>query len=285
MIRCRVNAFRRSYQCCRDPVFRLNRINVYKLEKRKYQQLIRQNKRESWTKFCTEAGNANPWNSVYKFLKKQTNKVTNPSLLANVNGETCKDFKEEIVLLAKTFFPDDDIATDSAMHTKIRLDNCDRADFGNDSLFTYGEVKAIIFDMNPKKAPGLDGVTADVLRHIFTLNPKIIIDLLNYCLSSGIFPVIWKHAICRAIPKPNIKITSTPKDFRPISLIPVLGKLLEILLINRINYYLFSNNLLNCNQFGFIPQCSTIDPLLKVKNFVTNVFETKSFGLLVSLDI
>ena len=55
--------------------------------------------------------------------------------------------------------------------------------------------------------------------------------------------------------------------FRPISLLNVAGKVLEILLINRIMHYVNTRNLLNRNQYGFIPQTSTINAIMAAKNF------------------
>jgi len=53
--------------------------------------------------------------------------------------------------------------------------------------------------------------------------------------------------------------------YQPISLLNVGGKVLEKLLIDRINHHVFSNNLLNENQYRFFPQKSTTDTALAAK--------------------
>jgi hypothetical protein len=55
--------------------------------------------------------------------------------------------------------------------------------------------------------------------------------------------------------------------YRPISLLNVGGKVLEKLLIGRINHHVFSNSLLNENQYGFLPQKSTVDAAMAAKGF------------------
>lgn len=45
------------------------------------------------------------------------------------------------------------------------------------------------------------------------------------------------------------------------------GKIMEKVLITRINYLAYSTNLINHNQYGFTPQ-STIDAAMAVKDFV-----------------
>jgi len=50
--------------------------------------------------------------------------------------------------------------------------------------------------------------------------------------------------------------------YRPITLIDPGGKVLEKLLINRINHHLYSRGYMNEKQFGFRPQKSTVDAAL-----------------------
>ena len=56
--------------------------------------------------------------------------------------------------------------------------------------------------------------------------------------------------------------------FRHISLLNTGGKVLQKVLINRINHYVFSHNFMNRNQYGFTPQRSTRDAAMAMKDFV-----------------
>jgi len=73
--------------------------------------------------------------------------------------------------------------------------------------------------------------------------------------------------------------------FRPISLINVGGKVLGKILINRIMHHVYTNNLLNHNQFGFTPQKSTTDTAIRVKKFVEDRLWEGLITILVSLDV
>jgi hypothetical protein len=64
--------------------------------------------------------------------------------------------------------------------------------------------------------------------------------------------------------------------YPPISLIGIGGKLLEKLLINRINHHLNTNKLLNSNQYGFIPQKSTVDTALAAKQFALSHLQQRN---------
>jgi hypothetical protein len=73
--------------------------------------------------------------------------------------------------------------------------------------------------------------------------------------------------------------------YRPISLLNVGGKVLEKLLIDRINHHIFSHSLLNGNQYGFLPQKSTVDAAMAAKGFVRENLQQRNYVVMVSLDV
>jgi len=56
------------------------------------------------------------------------------------------------------------------------------------------EVKKAIWRMNPKKAPGADGITAKFLRQSWPVLAEYIMNVFNNCLRTRKFPNIWKLA-------------------------------------------------------------------------------------------
>jgi hypothetical protein len=60
---------------------------------------------------------------------------------------------------------------------------------------------------------------------------------------------------------------------------------MEKILITKINYWVYSTNFLNNNQYGFTPQRSTIDATMAVKNIVDEGLKAGEVLILVSLDI
>jgi len=91
--------------------------------------------------------------------------------------------------------------------------------------------------------------------------------MYNECLTRGHFPEQWKIAKIFPITKAGKKDNYDSYKYCPISLINIEGKVLEKLLINRM-HHLYKTEFLNQNQFGFIPQKSTTDAAMTVRQFI-----------------
>ena len=65
------------------------------------------------------------------------------------------------------------------------------------------------------------------------------------------------------------------KNYRPISLLPVISKILENLMLTRLVSFMDHNKILSSHQHGFRPKHSTKTALIDLLDFVTNCFEKK----------
>lgn len=105
-----------------------------------------------------------------------------------------------------------------------------------------------------------------VLTATATHKPEHIIHPFNECLRTGIFPREWKEARLVLLHKDSNKDPTDPANFRPISVINSAGKLMERLILTRLDEHLDSViNGRNPNQFGFRRGRSTIDAMERVR--------------------
>jgi len=125
----------------------------------------------------------------------------------------------------------------------------------------------MIESFNRKKAPGMDGITSDIFLRASNKFPRRLTANYNQCLIRGSFPRRWKRAKIIPIAKPGKEDSMDPFKYRPISLINIGGKVLENLLINRINH-MYKNELLTNSQYGFTPQKSTTDADMEAKKII-----------------
>ena len=92
------------------------------------------------------------------------------------------------------------------------------------------------------------------------LKPLII--LFKNSTKSSHYPDIWKRSNFIPVHKKNDK--QLVKNYRPISLLPLFGKIFEKIIFNKIYYFLMEEKLLNPNQSGFCPSDSFINQLLAI---------------------
>ena len=110
-------------------------------------------------------------------------------------------------------------------------------------------------------------------------------EIYSECLRKGHFPKQWKRSVILPIVKPGKDELNEVGKFRPVSLINIGGKILEKLLIDRINHHLYSKRLLNENQYGFLPQKSTVDATMAAKVFTYTHPLQKKVVIMTSLDV
>jgi len=85
--------------------------------------------------------------------------------------------------------------------------------------------------------------------------------------------------------KPGIPTSEEVNKYRSISLLNVGGKIMERALINGINHYMYSTAFLIKNLYEFIPQTSTTDAIMALKDFVQEGYSNGKITEIVSLDV
>ena len=151
--------------------------------------------------------------------------------------------------------------------------------------FTKREILVVLEKFDPSKAPRDDGLNSGILLQTLKCFPNLFTEIYNMCLRRGYFPVEWKRSVIIPIVKPGKERSTKTTKYRPISLLNVGGKVLEKLLIDRIKHHIFSRILLNGNQYGFLPQKSTVGGAMAVKDFPTEYLQRMNYVIMVSLDV
>jgi hypothetical protein len=110
-----------------------------------------------------------------------------------------------------------------------------------------------------RSAPGQSGHTWTVLKWAWEADSERIVGLLEACLKAGHHPRLWKEAVVCVIPKPKRSDYTLAKNFRPISLLECLGKLLEKVVAKLIYRDMSKHALIPTTQFGGRNTSSTLD--------------------------
>lgn len=150
-------------------------------------------------------------------------------------------------------------------------------------LTDENEIKAIINSLRTSSAPGIDKITTTTLKKIILHVTKPITYLCNMSLQQGVFPDICKTSIVCPIYKSGDKCD--PSNYRPISLLSTISKILEKLVNKRLVSFLEKNNLISEQQFGFRAKKSAEDAVLKLTNLITDSLDKKEACVGVFLDL
>ncbi|GBL76033.1 Putative protein in type-1 retrotransposable element R1DM [Araneus ventricosus] len=246
----KTRALRSRYQRCRREEERSMRRIVYKKQESHYKWLIKQKCRASFELFCQQLVANNAFDLPYKIAAGKIRKQTVLQSVKTSNGQFTNTIEETIQTIVQALFPTDDSTQETHVQRKKRETVNIYSSTILDKQFTKQEITYAISTMKKKKAPGIDGISIEIIKELHDMNPDILHYTYNKCLELGIFPETWKKGKLIFFNKPG-KDPSLPNAYRPICLLSVLRKILDKLLVFRITHLLHKNNKLHKQQHGF----------------------------------
>ena len=128
-------------------------------------------------------------------------------------------------------------------------------------IITSSELLEALYSLNSGTA-GHDGLPLQFIKMLLPVLIEPLTDNINFLIMSCSFPSDWKIAKVVAIPKNDTP--SSVKDYRPISLLPILSKAFESIMNKQITKYLEYFKLLNSCQSGYRVNHSTTTALVKI---------------------
>jgi hypothetical protein len=134
------------------------------------------------------------------------------------------------------------------------------------------------------KSCELDKLQTKILKmHLNELLP-LVTNMVNLSLRQGIFPTKWKHAIVRPLLK-KAGLELVLSNYRPVSNLPFLSKLIEKAALFRLNEHVSKNNLLPKNQSAYRRYHSCETALLRLVSDLLNGMEHQEVSALIALDL
>ncbi len=114
----------------------------------------------------------------------------------------------------------------------------------------------------------LDPLPTKFLKTVVNCLLSDILNIINQSLQQGVFPQIFKTAIVRPLLKKSNLDTSVLGNYRPISNLPFLGKIIEKIVFIQLNNYFNANSLIETFQSGFRANHSTETALIMNEAFI-----------------
>ena len=185
------------------------------------------------------------------------NKRKLPAIKAiNYNGHPCLIHDSLWNVLHSTF--------NTALNCQVDLNILNEVEYKPSqrwSSFSKEEFKLVISKCSDALAPGPDKLTWRYLKFIIKHDHCLtnIINIADSCINLGYWPKHFKILATIIIPKPNKTSYDQPKAFCPIVLLNTLGKLIEKVVANRLQFIVTRNDFIHPSQLGSLKFKSTTD--------------------------
>ncbi|XP_046684790.1 uncharacterized protein LOC124370547 [Homalodisca vitripennis] len=150
-------------------------------------------------------------------------------------------------------------------------------------LVAVEEVIKVVHGFKSSKSKDIYDMSVDVLRRVIYSIAPALTDLINLCLSEGVFPEVLKAS--RTVPVYKKGPQNEVSSFRPISLIPMFAKVIESVMLEQLCNFFESHHLLVPAQFGFRRHRSTVEAVDSLLQAILNSFEAKSSTAVLLCDL
>ena len=145
-------------------------------------------------------------------------------------------------------------------------------------IMSLGEVDQmgvlrVIREINTSKSSGLENISSSVVKEAFGILVPEITHMYNLSIKSTKFPEAWKKAL--VVPKPKQGNLTKVQNFRPISLLPLPGKILEKLVHKQPVNHLESDKLLIEEPHGFHRGHSIVHSIAQFTGYVSKSLDMR----------
>lgn len=261
-------------------------VELYRQKCEDANRIKTKRKREKFELFISEIHYDTPPTIVWRKVKALKGYTSTDSSPIENGGQFSVAAKEKADLFAHSF------QTVSTSGNRTPIDNFDNIlsnalknteNTNYNREITLQELNDAL-SQSRNSAPGEDDVSYLLLKNLDTSTLEEFLAILNQCYIVGQMPESWKSGLVIPILKPG-KPKTCVKSYRPIALLSCLGKTLERIVKNRLEYIAESQNYLSKIQCGFRKEQGTIDVLLRVENTIRSALANKQICIVIYIDL
>jgi len=248
-------------------------LEAYKNLKTKYNEEVDKEIRLINSKYIQEA--ENKMKATWDVIRRETGK--NKTKQEIITELTANDFNLYFTTIGKPLLEEN-----GSKNAKEYIHNTITNTIFISSI-TPEEVWKIIKNLKDKSCKDIYDLSSSLLKQI---NENICIPLcylINKCFNEGTFPTLLKKA--RVIPIYKKGEANQCNNYRPISILPVVSKVFEIVLKTRLVNFLEKYQQMTPNQHGYRTNKSTITALAEVLQDILNAFDKMEYAQVVFCDL
>lgn len=258
----------------------------FRQERNNARKIIKDAKENSWRNFVENISIHSSTAEMWKRVNILQGRLQRPKLFIKTDG----NFSDEPSVVSELFAEhyemvsrQDSLFTESIqsnvpVQATERLEN---VSYNQDLL--YKELDWALKKCT-SKGIGSDGIGYPLLKNLPVIGKLALLRTYNNVWHSGMIPDNWKEAIIVPIPKKSRK-EGGPDDYRPISLINCMAKVLERIINRRLIEYIEDKNLIDPRQYAFRAGLGTDVYFSELEEFLNDPINQNQHCELLSIDI
>lgn len=237
-----------------------------------------------------ELKNANNIKKTWDIINSVThlkNKKTVPHNLLNISNtpiESVNKVNEHFVTTGQMLA--DQIAVTAINDSLINFTYYPSYSPPNSFVLLNTDIQEIILIINSLKntnSVGIDSISAKIIKQNKESLAGLLVYICNLSFETGTFPDIFKKSVITPIFKQGDK--NIISNYRPISILPTMSKILEKIINKQLVNYLESHNLLAKNQYGFRKKRSATDAVYDLVDCIVRKLDDGKKCITIFLDL
>ena len=218
------------------------------------------------------------WSALKKIMRTNITTVIPPILKNNI---FITDIKEKCVIFNEYFREQCKTIVNSsilpALVNKVTNLSLSQVNISEAQILDH------IRSLNVNKAHGHDNIPIRILKICDSSITLPLLIIYKNCIKKGYFPKNWKKANVIPVYKKNER--NSISNYRPISLLPIFGKIFEKIIYDNLYVYIFTNNFISDMQSGYKRNDSTVKQLLSITHELFKSLDANKEVRAVFLDI
>lgn len=241
-------------------------------------------KRNYYHRLLSSGNTKQSWKCINELIGKNSNRSKSVEL--NVNGVHLTD-NSQISNEFNTYFCSIGEKLASTITSDKNITKFDTLPSVSSTMYlrttSMQEIILLINSLDCSKAPGPDNITAAIMKTHHLAFSRILMDVFNEIIVTGEYPECLKTA--RVTPVFKAGDPTDIGNYRPISTLSVMNKIIEQLLASRISGFLGSRGLLYTHQYGFRRGSSTLTSTSELLDDIYSDIDRSRFSGALFLDL
>ena len=236
---------------------------------RKVAEMIKSEKESRWREYVSELSKKSDAREIFRTVRAIDGKIAprKENEVLEIDGKAYISDKHKAEKFAKTYRSFSKLPTrkeDRKIKKVIRRQyHARRVLEESEQDITKGEMMRAIREASNNRAAGRDDIPYEMIKNLGPKAQDMLLDIYRRCWRGEGIPSKWRTAAIITLLKEG-KDPKDPTSYRPISLTPCLGKILEKIIANRLIHILEDRGVLTENQAGFRPGRCTTDQVIKL---------------------